>query len=105
MPTPWDGKNLWNGKKNPVTLVATVLVKKRAVQPSDIFAPSSSNPTTNPEMIPTRLIATWTKVSVVIPKIMMCLLSGSEDITIRWRNFPHIAADVDTCGPSERDGF
>src|SRR5712692_3403657 len=34
MPTPWDGMKRWNGNRNPVTLVATVLTRKIAVQPS-----------------------------------------------------------------------
>jgi len=37
MPTPWDGIKWWTGKKNPVTLVATVVVKNSAVQPSSRF--------------------------------------------------------------------
>src|SRR6266850_3328265 len=71
MPTPWDGKNLWNGKKNPVTLVSTVVTRNSAVQPSSRFPPSSPNTTTNPEKIPIKLNTTCTNVNVVIPKIMI----------------------------------
>src|SRR5882762_10835109 len=71
-PTTCDGNNLWNGNMNPVTLVATVVSRKSAVQPSRLFPAISPNKTTNPDKIPTRLITTWTKVKVVIPRIMMC---------------------------------
>jgi len=57
-----DGKNLWNGKPNPVTLVATVLARKSAVQPSSRFPVSRPYRTTSPEPIPTRLITTCTNV-------------------------------------------
>src|SRR6266403_6342 len=67
MPTPCDGKNLWNGKRNPVTLVSTVVTKNSAVQPSSRFPPSSPNTTTNPDKIPIKLNRTCTKVNVVIP--------------------------------------
>ena len=69
MPTPCDGKNLWNGKRNPVTLVSTVVNRNSAVQPSSRFAASSPNTTTNPERIPVKLNTTCTNVNVVIPKI------------------------------------
>src|SRR6266852_5694188 len=80
-PTPYDGLNPWKGKKNPVTLVNTVVTRKSAVQPSNLFPASSPNATTTPDKIPTKLIATWTKVNVVMPKIMMRLLSEPADIT------------------------
>src|SRR5260370_7817222 len=35
--TMWDGKRRRNGKPNPVTLVAIVLVRKSAVQPFELF--------------------------------------------------------------------
>src|SRR6266850_3802730 len=70
MPTPCDGKNLWNGKRNPVTLVSTVVTKNSGVQPSSRLPPSSPNTTTNPDKIPIKLSTTCTKVNVVIPKIM-----------------------------------
>src|SRR5260370_29394859 len=71
MPTPWDGKKRWNGKKNPVTFVSTVVTRNSAVQASRRFAASKPNTTTNPDKIPIKLNATCTKVSVVTPKIMM----------------------------------
>src|SRR5258708_9984858 len=71
-PTTWDGNNLWNGNMYPVTSVATVVTRKSAVQPSSLLPAISPNKTTNPDKIPTRLIATWTNVNVVIPRIMMC---------------------------------
>jgi hypothetical protein len=71
IPTPWDGKNLWNGKRNPVTLASTVVTRNNAVQPSSRFPPSSPSTTTNPDKIPIKLNVTCTKVNVVIPKIMM----------------------------------
>jgi hypothetical protein len=27
-PTTWDGNNLWNGNMNPVTLVATAVIRR-----------------------------------------------------------------------------
>src|SRR6266568_6692188 len=71
MPTPWDGKKRWNGKKNPVTFVSTVVTRNSAVQASRRFVASKPNTTTNPDKIPIKLNATCTKVSVVTPKIMM----------------------------------
>ncbi len=62
-------KKCSNGKSNPVTLVATVLARKTAVQMSSRFAAISPNTTTNPEKILTKLNTTCTKVNVVIPKI------------------------------------
>src|SRR6267378_6718446 len=75
-PTTWDGNNLWNGNMNPVTLVATVVTRKSEVQPSRLLPAISPNNTTNPDKIPTRLITTWTKVKVVMPRIMMCQFRG-----------------------------
>ena len=66
MPTACDGRNLWNGKKNPVTLVYTVVERKSAVHPSNGFAPSIPNNTTKPEAIPIRLKMTCTRVIVSI---------------------------------------
>src|SRR5208282_3998923 len=65
-----DGLKPSKGKKNPVTLVKTVVIRKSAVQPSSRFPASMPRATTNPDKIPTRLIATWTKVNVVIPRII-----------------------------------
>src|SRR6266550_1417345 len=70
MPTPWDGENAKNGNPNPVALVATVVARNTAVQPSQRFPASKPASTTRPEPIPTRLTATCTNVNVVIPKIM-----------------------------------
>ena len=80
MPTAWDGKKRSNGKRNPVTLVAIVLIRKTAVQISSRFAVSSPNTTTNPEKIPIKLNTTWTIVNVVIPKIMMRTFPFCETI-------------------------
>ena len=55
MPTAWEGKNLWNGNRNPVTLVKTVVARKSAVQPSRRFAVRNPPTTTNPERIPPEL--------------------------------------------------
>src|SRR6266849_8639809 len=71
MPTAWDSKNRWNGKKKPVTLVSTVVNRKTPVQPSRRFPLSSPNVTTNPVKIPIKLNTTCTKVNAVIPRIMM----------------------------------
>src|SRR2546430_12257710 len=54
MPTACEGKNLWNGNRNPVTLVSTVVTKKTAVQPLLRFALRNPARTTNPDRIPTR---------------------------------------------------
>src|SRR5262245_29878919 len=89
MPTPWAGVNCLNGKKNPVTLVATVVARKSAVQPSSRFPLSSPNMTTNPEPIPNRLITTCMKVSVWRLKIIICVLSefGFQRKTLGARRF------------------
>jgi hypothetical protein len=65
----------WNGKRKPVTLVRTVVVRKSAVQPSSFSAVNIPNTTTNPEKIPIKLNTTCTNVSGVMPKIMMRILS------------------------------
>src|SRR6266851_3494621 len=71
MPMAWDGKKRWKGKKNPVTLVATVVQIKTAVQPLSGLEARSPNITTNPAKIPIKLNKTCTKVNMVIPKIMI----------------------------------
>src|SRR5712692_4292000 len=71
MPIACEGKNLWKGKRKPVTLVATVVARNRAVQPSSLFPVSNPYATTIPEKIPIKLNTTCTKVSVVMPKIIM----------------------------------
>src|SRR5208283_3598384 len=66
---------------NPVTLVATVVVRKIAVQPSSCLPLRSPYSTTNPEPIPARLMITCSRVNVevVMPRIMVRLLSGRKD--------------------------
>src|SRR5713101_2580308 len=71
MPIACEGKNLWNGKRKPVTLVNRVVARNRAVQPSSLFPVSNPYATTIPEKIPIKLNTTCTKVSVVMPKIIM----------------------------------
>src|SRR5438445_8665585 len=66
MPVTMAGVTPWNRKKKPVALVATVVARKSAVQPSSRFAVSSPNRTTKPESIPTRLMTTWIRVNVVM---------------------------------------
>src|SRR5882724_2612311 len=88
MPTPCDGKNLWNGKRNPVTLVSTVVTRNSAVQPSSRFPPSNPNTTTTPDKIPIKLSTTCTKVNVVIPKIMR--------FPSRWKSLDDPAGREDT---------
>ena len=48
------GVTPWNGKKNPVTEVATVVTRKIVVQPFIRFAENSPQRTTKPETIPIR---------------------------------------------------
>ena len=74
MPITCDGKKRWNGNKNPVTLVATVLQIKTAVQPLICFEVSSPNSTTSPAKIPIKLNKTCTNVKYVIPKTMSASL-------------------------------
>src|SRR5258708_20866787 len=56
----------------PVRFVATVVTRKSAVQPSSPLPAISPKQATNPDKMPDRLVTTWTNVSVVIPRIMMC---------------------------------
>src|SRR5437660_11550462 len=63
--TPWNGK-----KRKPVTLVRMVVHRKSEVRPSMRLPPSKHKPTTIPERIPMRLIATCKKVRVGDPKYM-----------------------------------
>src|SRR6266436_3166428 len=81
MPTLCDGNRWPTGKPNPVTLVATVVARKSAVQPSSRFPVSRPNMTTNPEPIPTKLNNTCTKVNVdiVIPQTMLLSLQNQRD--------------------------
>jgi hypothetical protein len=70
MPTLWDGSRWSNGNPNPVTLVATVVARKTAVQPSRRLPATRPSTTTSPDAIPARLISMWTTVNVssVIPR-------------------------------------
>jgi len=45
---------------------------------ANFFAAKKPSTATNPEKIPTKLNKTWTKVHVVIPKIMMPVLPIRE---------------------------
>src|SRR2546430_17231188 len=65
LPTAREGKNLWNGNRNPVTLVSTVVTKKTAVQPLLRFALSNPARTTNLDRIPTKPKATGKRVEAV----------------------------------------
>ena len=64
MPTMCDGNGCSTGKPNPVTLVATVVIRKSAVHPSSCFPPRRPIRTTNPAPIPTRLSTKCTNVKV-----------------------------------------
>src|SRR5471030_1924396 len=79
------GSSLWNGNRNPVTLVNTVIARKIAVHPLSCFPAISPNITTRPERIPTRLIRTWMSVyvAVVIPRIMMSASSAKYQTFLR----------------------
>src|SRR5216684_906333 len=63
--TAYDGIKCWNGKRNPVTHVATVIASKRTVQPSSRFPLSKPIMTTKPEKIPSKLITTCKRVNIV----------------------------------------
>ena len=62
MPTASAGVKPRSGKKNPVTLVATVVTRKNAVHPGNSFAANSPETTPKPEAIPAKLIKMWTRV-------------------------------------------
>src|SRR5689334_4276623 len=80
MPTTCDGRRWSNGKPKPVTLVAIVVRRKTAVQPSRRCPPSMPAATTSPDPIATRLIATWTSVYVAVdmPKIIVWSLRAAS---------------------------
>src|SRR6266550_724022 len=65
IPVPNAGVKPWIGKKNPVTVVAAVVTRKSFVHRSKRRAVSIPHSTTNPEKIPTRLIATCRSVYAV----------------------------------------
>ena len=58
IPSAIAGVKPWNGKKKPVTLVATVVIRNRLVQPSRRLPASIPNRTIKPVKIPTKLIST-----------------------------------------------
>lgn len=64
MPTARDGRKRWNGKRNPVPLLATAVHKKTAVQPSNRLE-VRPNATTKPATIPTKLNKTRKKVNTL----------------------------------------
>src|SRR4051812_36898049 len=74
-PTQCGAPKCVRGKPNPVALVATVVARKSAVQRSSRLPLSSPYTTTNPEAIPTRLIAVCIRVYVLRSKIILCLPS------------------------------
>jgi hypothetical protein len=90
---------LWKGKRKPVTLVNRVVARNRTVQPSSLFPVSSPYATTIPEKIPIKLNTTCTKVSVVIPKIIVPPSSFSRPHPhffglLRLMRDVHVAADT-----------
>src|ERR1700739_2260975 len=66
-PIMCEGSSLWKGKKNPVTLVSTVVTRNTAVTPSIRCERSNPNVTANPDTIPIRLISTGTRVKAAKP--------------------------------------
>ena len=79
-PTMWDGSTRSLGKKNPLTLVSTVVARKSAVQPGSLRAHSMPTRAMIPVAIPMRLITTCTTVNVAsdMPRIMTRLLSKAR---------------------------
>src|SRR6266852_3486979 len=107
-PTAWAGPKLVEGKKNAVTLVNTVVARKRAVQLSSLVARTMPWSTMTPETIPVRLKATCTEVNVDVdsPKIMTlplwktcwafssrngAFVPGDRLSTVCWRSCPNSA--------------
>src|ERR1039457_5546534 len=77
MPRMIPGVTPWNGKKNPVTEVATVVARKSIVQPHIRFEVNSPQRTTRPDRIPIRLMTTCTMVNVsmtgiITPRFWRC---------------------------------
>src|ERR1700682_5670818 len=101
IPLACDGKNLWNGNKNPGPLVATVAQMKSAVQPWSCFAARNPNITTKPASIPTKLNKTCTNVKIVIPKIMGASLLqtffGTTEGPLRYTRLSRHAIGVVLC--------
>src|SRR4030095_13116284 len=75
-PTICEGRTLSTGKRNRVTLVRTVVIRKIAVQPLTVFEPNMAATTTNPARIPTRLKTTCNPVNadIDIPRTMISSL-------------------------------
>src|SRR5947207_3896166 len=100
--TAWDGRKCATGKPNPVRLVARVLARKIAVQPSSRFAVSNPNTTTNPAPIPTRLMTTWTTVNVV-RKLTIHVLSELTTGPSRLQEREEIRVDLGCAESAEYD--
>src|SRR5580658_1708959 len=93
MPTTCDGRRCSKGKRNPVTLVRTVVTRKIEVAPSKRSPISSPYTTRKPEPIPTRLINTCTRVNVdvVMPKIMF-LSFRNRDFACLPEKISHVSS-------------
>ena len=63
MPRTYDGLNPVNGNKKPVTLVATVVVRKILFHPANHLDVSSPYNTTKPAAMPISLRTTWNEVN------------------------------------------
>ena len=100
IPTLCDGSRCSTGKPNPVTLVSTVVHRKRVVHPSRRTPDIIPNTTIKPEAMPIRLITTCSRVnaSSVIPRVMVDLVSFS------WSEGPGTRAIVaEPRGPRSAD--
>src|SRR5204863_233137 len=74
-PTMWEGKIWSRGNRKPVTLVRTVVARKRAVQPLAVLELSIAAATRIPATIPTRLSTTCNNVNADLrPQ------SGQDDV-------------------------
>lgn len=62
MPTPWDGRNPLNGKRNPVALVAIAVHRKMPVHKGMTCPRSSAGSRRKPATIAMTLIAVCTVV-------------------------------------------
>jgi hypothetical protein len=84
-PMTCGGPN-FDGKKKPVTLVATVVVRKTPVHAETGLARSKSQVAANPETIAIKLMITWRRVKVGIdmPKIMSMSSGGYSDVKPRF---------------------
>src|SRR5438067_337383 len=65
-PNTWGGPKWAEGKKNPVTLVSTVVARNSAVQPGSLLTLNMPNSTTMPDTIAIKLMITCTAVNVAI---------------------------------------